>query len=483
MVGSSQEGDPVMKVVEYTGSSERTILTAMIVHSGVLGRIASKWEKEGMFKSDWSNIVARWCIAYWKQFRKAPKQRIQNIFASWAEEKSTDKETHRMVEKYLSSISAEYTKLKKGINQELILDMAGKYFNDVRAEKAADYIQGCIDSGKSQDAWKKIESLRRVNIGVGAGFDIMNDLSEIDEVVDPNQNQVLFRYPGALGEFYGDSLEREGFLAFLGPEKRGKTNHLIDLSWRGMLKRCRVAFFEIGDLSKRQIKARLYARALGRPIKPTRRPYNYPKALTRMGEGDDATLEVTPEEREHKDWATRKDIEKAFRKIRNERIRDDGSYFRVSVHPNSSINVSGIRDVLEEWSTDAWRPDIVVIDYADIMAPPTGFRGESRDAVNDNWKGMRRMSQELHCLVVTATQANAASYQTETLGMQHFSEDKRKFAHVTGMIGINQSETEKKQGIQKLNWLVLREDEFFTSDFVYVAGCMNLSNPCIRSAK
>ena len=36
---------------------------------------------------------------------------------------------------------------------------------------------------------------------------------------------------------------------------------------------------------------------------------------------------------------------------------------------------------------------------------------------------------------------------------------KGDFAHVTGMIGINQTYEEKKNGIQRLNWIVRREDE------------------------
>jgi hypothetical protein len=94
---------------------------------------------------------------------------------------------------------------------------------------------------------------------------------------------------------------------------------------------------------------------------------------------------------------------------------------------------------------------------------------------------MRALSQEIDCLVVTATQANAASYKSELMGRWNFSEDKRKLAHCTGMIGINATVKEQDRGIQRLNWIVLREGEFSYTKCVNVANCLAISNPAIRS--
>ena len=50
-------------------------------------------------------------------------------------------------------------------------------------------------------------------------------------------------------------------------EKRGKTFWLIDMAWRGMLQRKKVAFFATGDMSQRQMMRRFIARAAKRPFK------------------------------------------------------------------------------------------------------------------------------------------------------------------------------------------------------------------------
>jgi hypothetical protein len=58
------------------------------------------------------------------------------------------------------------------------------------------------------------------------------------------------------------------------------------------------------------------------------------------------------------------------------------------------------------------------------------------------------------------TQIKALGYSKELLSMNDFSEDKRKFAHVTAMYGLNQTSEEKQIGIMRINELVVREADF-----------------------
>jgi hypothetical protein len=126
---------------------------------------------------------------------------------------------------------------------------------------------------------------------------------------------------------------------------------------------------------------------------------------------------------------------------------------------------------------------VVVIDYADILAPEPGATKEDyRHQINVTWQALRRLSQDYHVLVVTATQSDASSYGARILRREHFSEDKRKYAHVTGMVGINQTEEEQGKGIFLLNWILLREGSYSPGRCVHVAGCLAIANPAIVSA-
>ena len=154
----------------------------------------------------------------------------------------------------------------------------------------------------------------------------------------------------------------------------------------------------------------------------------------------------------------------------------------IRVDPASSVTVTAIEAQVMQWIADGWVPDVIVIDYADNLAPPSHVsRDNPRDAINENWKAMRGMSMRLHCLVLTATQTDAASYEAGLIRRRHFSDDRRKYDTVTGMFGINVTEAEKQRGLWRLNWLKRREREYSETRVVHVAGCLDLAMPAIRS--
>ena len=125
-----------------------------------------------------------------------------------------------------------------------------------------------------------------------------------------------------------------------------------------------------------------------------------------------------------------------------------------------------------------WLPDVVVIDYADILAPMDG-RQEKRYQVDETWKRMRGLSQKRRICVITATQADAASYRVKTLGKSNFSESKTKLAHANAFIGINALPDEVEKQIRRLNFIVRREEAYSELECLYVAGCLAIGNPMI----
>jgi len=110
-------------------------------------------------------------------------------------------------------------------------------------------------------------------------------------------------------------------------------------------------------------------------------------------------------------------------------------------------------------------------------------RTEFRHQVDEIWKGLRNLSQERHCLVITATQADARSYEQNRLKVSNFSEDKRKNAHVTAMYGLNQDpkDREKQLGWMRINEIVIREGDFSSSNEVYVLQNLKRGRPFLGS--
>jgi hypothetical protein len=155
---------------------------------------------------------------------------------------------------------------------------------------------------------------------------------------------------------------------------------------------------------------------------------------------------------------------------------------RISTHPNSTLTVSEMESVLNTWvQQDNFVADIIIVDYPDIMAGPSGK--EERHKQNEIWKGLRGLNQKTNTLLIAVTQADAASYEQDTLRLKNFSEDKRKFAHVTAFYGLNMDSKgrEKALGIMRINELLLREDGFDTNRQVTVLQAMAIGRPILTS--
>ena len=100
-------------------------------------------------------------------------------------------------------------------------------------------------------------------------------------------------------------------------------------------------------------------------------------------------------------------------------------------------------------NSEGFIPDLIAIDYPEIMGEDIiEDRPENR-----KWKGLRALSQIYHCLVLAPTQADAESYGKRTLGLKNFTEDKRKYSHVTCMLSLNQLEWESVAGVLRLGKL------------------------------
>lgn len=481
-----------MKVEEYDSSRERKILTAMIVNTTVLGRISSKWQPN-LFQSKWSNVIGGWCVNYFKRYQKAPLKSIEGLYRDWAD-KTRDESTKEYVEAYLTSLSGEYKQLNQDMNVDHVIDTAGEHFAFVKASRLSDSIRGALDSGDLPKAESLITEHSRVELGVGAGVDTFTDEQAVRSTYAEEHYQPLMRYRGALGRFFSDSLERNGFLSFCAAQKIGKSYWLLDVAMRGVEARKRVAYFQVGDLADNQFKNRFYIRVSQRPFRsngPNGRwpceikwPLKIDKPVTpTTSDGGEAKIvipEVTWETKRFNEPLTGEIAWRSCQEFMRNTVKSKNSYIRHAWYSGATISVLGIKSVLESWEQNGWTADIVIIDYADLLAP-VDPRQETRDSVNTTWRSLRELSLSRHCLVVTATQTNAAGFKKRWLDRTNFSEDNRKLSHVTGMIGINSTGREKERGVCRLNWIARREGDFSSYTGPSVAGCLALANPAVVS--
>ena len=499
---------------------ERRIVTGFIVSTEYVSLLYNKWDPR-YIRSGTATMLIEWCLDYYARYSKAPGRDIEGIFSAKLKEGRIQKDRVADIEDILESLSDEYD--REQFNVSYLVDQTEAYFTDQNLRNFADDIRNAIDGGNTAEAERVANDYKPVVKGVHSAIDPFADRSRIrrafEERADP-----LVRFSKALGSFWNDQFTRDAFVALLAPEKRGKSFMLMEIAFRAIRSGCNVIFFQAGDMSENQMLRRLclylarrsdqekYCRGMFYPVldcvENQNDSCNKDERECDFGflkEDDDSDLTFSMLRQFHKDnpeykpcrncsqmrptvwlqwskpvhvlrWPEAYKMAKAFRKKHEK-------HFVLSTHASDSLSISEIRTLLDVWEKqENIVPDVIIVDYADLLAsdPDCAFL-QPRDQVNKIWQRLRSLSQARHCLVVTATQADANSYDRHVLGLSNFSEDKRKYAHVTGMYGLNQSDEEKKIGLLRINQLVVRDADFSVSNQVTVLQRLQMGRPYLGS--
>ena len=105
---------------------------------------------------------------------------------------------------------------------------------------------------------------------------------------------------------------------------------------------------------------------------------------------------------------------------------------------------------------EGYSPDVVIVDYADIVKPSKGTN-EYRHQINDIWMKLRSIAQNRNILVVTASQTNRGGMSGE-ISRENIAEDMRKIAHASILVALNQNKKERTAGVMRLETLASRDE-------------------------
>jgi hypothetical protein len=474
-------------------SLERQIIMGMVVSDVYLKSIAPIYNADYL-TATFSRTVANWCLEYLDKYGSAPSFHLEDIFNSRRRERAIEEDQAELIENFLSGLSEEYERKDK-FNVEYLLDQTEKFFRQRELGFAMEDVKACLADGDLEEAELVIAKFKRVTRPVDQGiYALDNEPAILDAFV--NKSEPLFRLKGAYGDMVSPHMIREGFVAFLGRAKVGKTWRLMDIADAAVEARCNVAMFQTGDLTQKEYIRRQsihYAKisddvrycgvlhipvldceinqhALECPRKGING--NTESVYTKEGVHDKGLIgKHVPCTRCRKEWGFKGAVWYTIREpvkpltghtaawhTREWKEKKKASQkLKLLCRTNTTINVKGIEAQLDMWEQyDNWLPDVIIIDYADLLMPEDS-RKDDRGIENDRWKALRRLSQERHVLVVTATQANRTGFNEETLQVSNMSEDKRKVDHVTAFFALNQSEEEEELGLIRVSNMLVRE--------------------------
>jgi hypothetical protein len=452
-----------MTITKPSNDAERRFIINLITDDRFCKEIIPLINKK-YFSSIYAREISSWVIEYYQQFLRAPKKDIQDIYYS---KKSSieDEETVDLLKKFLSSISKEYS--ESNINNiDYEIKNAIKFLKLRSLELLKNSISDSIDDKEPTKGEAALANFKRVEKPLGQGVSLLHDSQKvIDAFMD--EDEVMFQFPGALGQVAG-KMCRGDFVSFLAPMKRGKTWYLWYVAETALYHHHKIIFFTL-EMTENQIIKRSWRSLVGQP--------KYKSTITIPyfeKEGNKSIILSKEEEREGLDPSKIEDLQKRFRrKFRKGDVR-------IISLPTKSASVSDLNVHLDNMEYyENFIPDVIIIDYADILIAEKSFKGEYRHQLDNIWSSLRKMAQERNCLVVTASQTEKGTFKKD-VDEASAAEDIRKIAHITSGLALNQTREEKKRGILRISQVVAREEPG-AFDQAVVLQCLDIGRPCIDS--
>ena len=494
---------------------ERKILIGMLTNTAYLQQVSKIWNPR-LVESTTARMLMGWAMEYFAEYKQACGAHIEDIFYVKLAAGLDLSMASDIEENILPELSDEYES-GGAINVDFLIKETIKSFNTVKFKSLGNEIEATL-SNKNVAAGDRVEAIEKLRANT-TPVRIIKDASldasrpEMQEAVRrafSDQATPLFKFPGSLGEFWGSQFVAGGFIALLAPEKRGKTWQLLEIAMLAARQGIRVAFFQAGDMSDPEQLRRMTSYIARRPYKEHHETESYIAVkdckLNQLnictrderlcdfgcwdGFAEDFEFKSTTRDQlveayeinrgyipcygcaewKKKDigaiWLQKRTLDEVLEA--EEAVRIFTRFFkkykgtvRLSSHANGTLSVRKMKEIQDDWEEEGFIPELILLDYADLCVPSQ--QAEFRHQQNQIWKELRGMTQTSRAgvfpLIVTPTQADSQAYTVDTLRLSNFSEDKRKFAHVTAFYGLNQDTKgrEKSLGVLRINELLIRE--------------------------
>lgn len=395
-------------------------------------------------------VVAQWCIEYFQKYSRAPYEDIQKIFENNKRVQKLDEDTIEIIEDFLISLNKKFSALEN-FNERFLLDETKKYLQKRKLEILRDDLSGYLFHDDLENAEQILSAHSKVESLSYEEIDFFHDEKKVVQKL-MEEEEYIFRYPGVLGKMIGP-VSRTDFFSFIGPMKRGKSFWLVDFAIRASLQNLKVLYISL-EMPMKQVIGRLSQNILG-------------------GTKRDGLVSVPyfdEQEVKHKN-VNKKGIKisQIVKKNRKLDMMVKAGGLKIICYPSRSANLHMIRKKIYEYgSKQQYFPDVVIIDYLDILKPEPNAPRDKRDVIDDTWSTARGLALEINGIVVTVSQSNRATF-SKNVDEEGVAEDIRKLAHVTHMVALNQTRDEKKANIMRLGMVVGRSEEFHIEEEVAVA--------------
>jgi len=492
-----------------------------------------------LLESFTARLLADWAFSHFKKYGKAPNKEIEAIFFKKAREGFSMVFTKEIAEEIEEDILPDLS--DESVHTEFDLEyMVSETLVYLRSRQILIYgsqLTNIIENGKGdiEERIKQADNISKEFKIVNTIKDTSIDLSKKESRTNIKKafcsaGDCIVHWPKQLGRFWNDNFVAGGFLSILATEKRGKTFWLLEIAIRAARQGRKVAFFQAGDMNEAEQLKRIgvylckrsnlekYCSTHWEPVRDcilnqmdecgkSERECDYgifqelkEDEIRKLGSKE--LIEAAESVEDYlpcyncKDYDLKKLGAPYVRKVRSveplewkdvdnavERFfRKFKRSFKLDTSASGTLSIDAAISKMDAWQEeDGFVADVVLFDYADLLVP--SIKTEFRHQQNQIWKDLRKLSQTkregILPLVISPTQADAPAYKAYRLSLANFSEDKRKYGHVTAMWGLNQDPLgrEKGIGLMRINELIKRDGDFCETNEITVLQNLRQGRP------
>lgn len=131
-----------------------------------------------------------------------------------------------------------------------------------------------------------------------------------------------------------------------------------------------------------------------------------------------------------------------------EQIYDDLSTLEgkliIKEYPTRSATIGTVKGHIEKLKMQGFEPDMIIVDYADLIRPTGSAREEKRHQLETIYEELRGISQAAACPVWTASQTNRSALNAEVITMESISEAYNKCFVADFIISVSRTTADKE---------------------------------------
>jgi replicative DNA helicase len=392
------------------------VITALFTDKMFLQQIADILSP-GYFESDANNWIIATILEYHKEYKTTPTLEVMKV-------KLNDVE-HDVLKEQIKAHLKDAWKYTEADDLQFIKQQAIDFCKNQEIKKAILTSVDLLKHGRYEDIKAKIDNALKAGGDKDIGHDYMTSIDmRYTEAVRFTKETPW----EVINELTDGGLGKGELGVFVAPAGIGKSWGLINIGANAVKKGLTVIHYTL-ELNEAYVGLRY----------------------------DSVITGIANQNLKHYQSQVKEELEKL-----------DGELI-IKYYPTKTVSVLGLRGHIEKCIMQGKKPDVVVVDYADLLR---GHGQEKRHELEGIYEDLRGMAGEYEIPIWTASQANRSALEEDVIGAEKISESYGKVMVADFVISLSRKVADKMAGTGR--WHVIKNR--FGPDGITLPSKMNTSN-------